>query len=136
MPPGGSENDYPSAPDLEALIAEWGDDPDADDMIRERLRASTVLTLTALETLDVESGESSESAVVAFTVEGNPSRYVPLFTGPDRCRQALELQPAWSYLAIVEVNGEELLAGADPEAILAINPWTDLEFQLPVRAPR
>ncbi len=58
---------------------------------------------------------------------------LPVFTNLDAMREALISNPEWQQLSVLEVNGSALLANVDDDVTVIINPWADLEYQLPSR---
>ncbi len=56
---------------------------------------------------------------------------LPVFTGPNHMREALLRNSQWLSLAVLEVNGGDLLHNIDRDVTIVINPWSDLQYLTP-----
>ena len=82
-------------------------------------------------------GFGTESNILHFTLEdheGAERTLLPIFTGPQFVVEALKRNPEWQTLSVLLMDGKALLASADPEVTIVLNPWSELECQIPVRA--
>jgi SseB protein N-terminal domain len=79
------------------------------------------------------SGQGTESDLLHFTVEadGEDQTMLPVFTQSDFLKDALERNPDWGTLSVLELVGSDLLHARDPDVTLVVNPWSSLEFQIP-----
>ena len=55
-----------------------------------------------------------------------------VFTRIDIIKGALQENPEWQSLAVLQVQGKALLENLDKDVTIVINPWSDLEYQLPI----
>ena len=102
-----------------------------DAAVRERLRNSDVLVL------GTRAG-AIDSDLLHFTADdaGDVEHvYMPIFTRIDVLQSALERNPEWKTLDVMETSGGALLDNRDDDVTLVIDPWSPLEFQIPPDAP-
>jgi hypothetical protein len=80
-----------------------------------------------------EPGRGTESDILHFVVEldGRDTVMMPLFTNVQTMRDALVRNPDWQDNSILEVDGGELVDHRDRDVTLVVDPWSDLEFQVP-----
>jgi hypothetical protein len=104
--------------------------------VRDELARSNVYALgTPAGDTSVPS-RGTESDLLHFTVEDEDHVMLPVFTQPQILRSALERNPEWQKLSVLELNGGELLDAIDDDVTTVINPWSDLEFRIPPKHPK
>ena len=120
----------PGASELEALIALKGDVPSADAMVRARVAGVTLLALG-------EPDQWGLAHLLHCTVPMGTQviPMLPVFTRLDYLMVAVQMNPEWRALHIVEVEGHIILRELDAREWLGINPWSGREFKLPGRLP-
>lgn len=119
-------SDQTTAPRLEGLIASGRSDATIDAAIIEAFSESK---LYALGSLPGEPGEVKEGAsLLHFSIDDKTM--IPVYTRLGLLRPSLEKNPDWQALAVLQIQGGNLLESPDVEADIVINPWTDLEFHL------
>jgi Helix-turn-helix domain/SseB protein N-terminal domain len=108
-----------------------------ESQIREALENCDIYALGEPVTRPGISHESSESDLLHFTIDdpsGQEVVMLPVFTRLEPMRDALLRNPDWQALSVLQIGGRDLLNHVDEEVIIVVNPWSDLEFQLPRRA--
>ena len=80
-------------------------------------------------------GHGTASDLLHFTIDDAGAEIVvlPVFTNPTAMREALIRNPEWQTHSVLQINGGALLDNIDDDVTVVINPWTDLEYQLPPR---
>jgi hypothetical protein len=114
-------------------------------MLELKSSAGTGLVRKELEKTDIYAlghpagdtsvpGYGTESDVLHFSIdeEGKERVMLPVFTRPEIIRDALLKNPEWQTLSVLLINGKSLLDSADPEVTVVVNPWSDMEYQIPV----
>jgi hypothetical protein len=104
-------------------------------LVREHLARSTVYTLGRLPAEFAASGSAPESDILHFRAGDQHSgehMVTPVFTRPEAMSVALRSNPAWNALTVIAVQGGSLLENLDLDVTVVINPWTPLEFHVPV----
>ena len=116
----------PGALELEALITLKGDNPSADDLVRNRLGSVRLLALGRPDQWGL-------AHLLHCTVPVGPSviPMLPVFTRLEHVIAAVQMNPTWQTLQIVEVEGAAILADLEAHEWLGINPWSGREFKLP-----
>ena len=113
---------------LEDAIRSAPSRPDPVEAVREALMRVNVFAIGRPSgDLSVPEQET-ESDIVTYATDEGGGVLMPVFTAVDALRQALIRVPEWRSLAILEVNGRELVRNVDPDVTLAIDPGSDLEF--------
>jgi hypothetical protein len=109
--------------------------PDRDFRVREAVRSSDIYGLGMPAGDTSLPGEGSESDLLHFVIDDADTEVtlLPVFTNPTAMREALIRNPEWQSLSVLQINGGALLDNVDPDVTIVINPWTDLEYQLPPR---
>lgn len=125
---------------LEVTIALRGDGPDGARAIREALGRTDILCLGQPAGPMATAQQGSESDLLHFTVddaEGAERVMLPVFTSAEIMREALNRNPDWQSLSVLQVQGGALLEHVGAGVIIVINPWSRLEYQLSpaTRAP-
>lgn len=124
------------APGLEETLAAAQKDNDANApiFVLEAMRHSEVYVL-GLRPADAQSDPmGGGNDLLHFTIKdkANVQRVMlPIFTNGQAIREALRRNPEWNTFTLLKVNGEELWEQVDSDVILVINPWVNMEFQLP-----
>jgi len=119
---------------LEVAIALKGDSPDAIDAIRTELGKTEVFCLGQPAGHMATAAQGSESDLLHFTLQdpqGAERIMLPVFTQTEIMREALNRNPDWQTLSVLQVQGQALLDHVHPDVIIVINPWSRLEYQLP-----
>ena len=114
-----------NAQKIEAVITQFGDDPLADELVRERVQSAILLAL----------GQWSERGETRFwhcrvPVGTTVIAMLPVFTRTEHVATAVRMNPTLGDLLMFEVSGSEALGYLDPDEYLAINPWSEREFKL------
>jgi hypothetical protein len=80
-------------------------------------------------------GRGTEADLLHFGIDlaGEEVVMLPVFTNSAVMREALLRNADWQQMSVLSVNGGALLDNIDDEVVLVINPWSDLEFQIPSR---
>jgi hypothetical protein len=122
---------------LDTAIAMHPDAPGKLAEVRGVLAASDVYALGGPAGEISVPGQGTESDLLHFTIDANGEDRVmlPVFTQPDILRQTLLRNPDWQSLSVLQINGGDLLSARDPDVTLIINPWSQLEFQIPPGPP-
>jgi tetratricopeptide (TPR) repeat protein len=74
----------------------------------------------------------SESDLLHFDTD-DESIWLPVYSNLFWLRSSVSQQSEWAKYSALSVNGAALLANADEEVAVSINPWTPLEYILPAR---
>jgi hypothetical protein len=101
--------------------------------IRELLKPAMVYVLGKPAGNTSVPGQGTESNILHFRIDdddGKEQMLAPIFTRADVLRNALMRNPDWQTLAVLEVNGGDLLENLDGDVILVIDPWSRFEFRL------
>jgi prevent-host-death family protein len=114
---------------LEDAIRSAPSRPDPVEAVREALMQVNVFAIGRPAGDLSVPGQGAES--VTYATDEGRSVLMPVFTAVDALREALIRVPEWRSLAILEVNGRELVRNVDPDVTLVIDPGSDLEFHLP-----
>lgn len=119
---------------LEVVIALRGDQEDALASVREQFNKTDIYALGQPAGDTSVPGQGTESDLLHFTIDddkGGEKVMLPVFTRPDIMRTALLRNPEWQMLSVLQVNGKALLENVDNDVTVVINPWSQLEFQIP-----
>ena len=127
----------PSRQTLEGIIATSLDSEGAMPRVVAQLQDTNLLALgkpAGQVSTELGTVQGTESDLIHFTIgdEGAEVVFLPLFTNVDVLREALIRNPEWQELSVLEVNGGDLIKSVDEDVNLVINPWSRLEFQVPV----
>jgi excisionase family DNA binding protein len=120
--------------ELETVLSTAADQPDAVERVRAALGHSHIYTLGRPAGEHVGPGMHTETDLLHFTIEdasGHERVMLPVFTRINIMREALQRNPEWAGLAVLEVDGQQLLKNVDSDVIIVVNPWSGFEFQLP-----
>lgn len=123
---------------LEVVIALRSDQPDASNKVRAQFAKTDVYALGQPAGDTSIPGTGTESDLLHFAIDdgaGGEKIMLPVFTRPDIMREALLKNPEWQTLMVLQVNGGALLDNLDKDVTVVINPWSRLEYQLPVVPP-
>jgi hypothetical protein len=106
------------------------------DEVIERLRASWIYVLGEPAGDLLVPGLATESNMLHFQVaiNGRAVWFLPGFTQPAIMLNALQRNPEWRTLSVLEVSGDALLKNRAEEVVLVVNPWSPMEIQIPSRA--
>ena len=132
LPPGHA--DITAAADqlglllLEQIIIVHGDNPSADAAVRELLIRPEP-HLFALG--EPEVGDTANLLHCTVPVGDEMLPMLPVFTRVEFLMRAVEVNPGWSSLQIVEVETQAVLRDLEEGEWLGINPWSGREFKLP-----
>jgi hypothetical protein len=80
----------------------------------------------------------TDSDLLHFTIDDSDGHEVvmlPVFTRLGPMRDALLRNPEWQALSVLQVAGRDLLENVDDDVIIVVNPWSELEYQVPLSAP-
>ena len=111
---------------LEKVIAR-GDSPGYDDEVTELVRSPSRLFALG----GVSERESTHLLHATVPVGKEVIPMLPVFTRAAFIASAVEMNPNWGALQIVEVDGSVVLSDLDEGEWLGINPWSGAEFKLP-----
>lgn len=140
-----------------SFLASWivdsaGNDPDdlPNAVTRRELEAairgssgppgvSTVLSAAQVLALGYVAGDLSvpgrgtKSDLIHFSTESDEDHRVllPVFTNVDILRDALIRNPHWQEVPVLEIDGGKILNERDSDVTLVVDPWSELEFQIP-----
>ncbi len=121
---------------LEVLIAIKRTGPEHMQKIREEFSRSEVFALGMAAGSQTEDGSSTEGDLLHFAIDdedtGDEKIMFPVFTRPDAIREAVNRNPDWMQLSVLQVKGDDLLEHLEHDVTIVVNPWTDLEYLLPV----
>jgi tetratricopeptide (TPR) repeat protein len=122
--------------DVEAVLREAAGRGDWVDRVREAVSSGGVYGLGQPSGDTSVAGHGTESDLLHFIIDnpdGGESTMLPVFTNPVAMRDSLIRNPDWQQLSVLEIDGGALLANVDDDVIVVVNPWSDLEYQLPSR---
>jgi tetratricopeptide (TPR) repeat protein len=116
------------AAELEAFITMNGDNPAHDDTVRRRVVEAQVLALGA-----PAQGTSGTVNLLHCTVPVGDTTIamLPMFTRVEHVVAAVQMNPAWQSLQMVQMEGSVISGDLEEEEWLGINPWSGHEFKLP-----
>jgi hypothetical protein len=102
------------------------------DVLRS-LTTSDIYALGRVESDASATGADAKSDLLQFAVEadGKPRFIMPVFTQPEILRQALLRNPDWQTQSVLEMSGSDLLPAIGDDVTVIINPWSDLEYEIP-----
>ncbi len=75
----------------------------------------------------------TESDLLHFTIDDDRGRdrvMLPVFSSPDLILPALQRNPEWQSLSLLQAGGEKLLKNIGPDVNIVVNPWTRLEWEI------
>jgi hypothetical protein len=124
---------------LETVITNEGDKPDAMTLVRQPFTEADVFALGQPVGDTSIPGTGTENDLLHFTGDGRfgvKSMMMPVFTQPNILREALLRNPNWPSQMVRQVNGKALLEKLSHDVTIVINPWSSLEFRLPVAQKR
>lgn len=121
------------ANDLKTAIQQRRELPE----ILQALAAARVLTLGRTVPNDPESSDllHFEPTDDGNSEEDVPSR-LPVFTRVEILVAALKRNEDWQELMVLSVHGASLLDNVEDDVSIVIDPWSNLEFQVPPRRSR
>jgi PHD/YefM family antitoxin component YafN of YafNO toxin-antitoxin module len=109
--------------------------PDPVSAVREALMHVNVFAVgSPAGDVAPEASGGTESDIVTYAIEdddGQGGVMLPVFTRVDVLRSALIRNTDWQSLAILQLNGKELIQNVDPDVTIVVNPWSDREFRVP-----
>ena len=120
---------------LEQIIIVHGDNPDADAAVRQLLLRPEphLFALGSLEAADEAPLAHLLHCTVPVGEETIPM--LPVFTRAESLMGAVEINPGWSSLEILEMESRTVLGDLEEGEWLGINPWSGREFKLPPVSP-
>lgn len=129
MAPSGALN-------LKAIIRDSREQTGSESRVLEAIWTTQIYALGA-PAGQKSRNRGTESDLLHFTIDdeaGTEIVLLPIFTTLSRIQPAIIMNPSWSLLSVLQLDGAALLQNIDDEVHVAINPWTDLEFRLPPHA--
>jgi tetratricopeptide (TPR) repeat protein len=122
---------------LEAVLKEAAGRADWAQRVRDSVASGDIYGLRRPAADTSASGEGAETDLLRFTSEtedDTETTWLPLFTNSTALRSALLRVPGWPQLSLIRLDGAELLAGLGRDEAAVINPWSDLEYEIPSRS--
>jgi len=105
-----------------------------ENRVREAVRSADIYALGQPAGDTSVPDQGTESNLLFYTIDDDTGAEVvmlPIFTNPAAMREALIRNSEWQTQSILQINGGALLDNAADDVTIVINPWTDLEYQLP-----
>ena len=119
---------FRGADELEALITLKGDNPAADDLVRNRVKDCHLLALGA----PAQGGKGTAHLLHCTVPVGETTiAMLPVFTRLEHVVEAVRMNPAWQSLQVLQMEGSVIIGDLEPGEWLGINPWSGHEFKLP-----
>lgn len=121
---------------LEAIIRDSREQTNSESRVLEAVRTAQIYALGA-PAGQMSRNTGTESFLLHFTIDdqaGTEIELLPVFTTLSRIQPGIIRSPFWSLQSVLRLDGDVLLRNIGDEVHIVINPWTDLEFQLPSRA--
>jgi len=119
---------------LERMLATDRDRPRPAEVVYDALARSMVFALGQPAGQLGEGGFSgTEADLLHFTIDadGNERVMLPVFTRQQFMQDPLLRNPEWQVLSVLRVFGGSVLADADEDVTVVVNPWSRLEFEVP-----
>jgi tetratricopeptide (TPR) repeat protein len=117
----------PGALELDAFVITNGDNPAYDDGVRDLVTRANLLALG-------DPGDAPETAHLlhcTVPVAESTIEMLPVFTRLEYVVGAVQMNPSWSSLIVVIMQGSVLMGDLEEGEWLGINPWSGHEFKLP-----
>jgi hypothetical protein len=80
-------------------------------------------------------GEGTKSDLLHFTIDdshGVERVMLPIYSDPQLMVDSLIRNPDWQQLNVLEIAGDAILDNVDEDVIVVVNPWSRLEYQIPI----
>jgi len=120
---------------LESPLALLLEHPTTGDIDPRRVRSAFHESSVWVLGFPEEPSQPGSADLLHFVIDddaGDEKVMLAAFTSRDALRQALILNKNWRDQTVLEVLGAELLANLDPDVTVVLDPWTTLEYRLPL----
>jgi hypothetical protein len=119
--------------ELDSLLELASKETQDADLLTVHLGDANVLALGRPAPSAIDAARAPESDLLHFTAvrEGEEHTYLPVFTGADALRRALERNPDWQAQSVLEIHAGDLVKARDPDVTLVVDPWSSKSFEVP-----